>query len=143
MLTKSEKRRQTRVLIRKYLERAEANKADIHYSQDRLLTSLGDSPDSEFETDCSGLVISAFFWADKWTTFAVKDPGGYNYSGAGNTGSILRTNYKRAVPFDHTFYLGDMALFGTWSHTEHVIICRANGTFRTSKWTSHGVAARS
>jgi len=126
-----------RTLIRRYLERATANKDDIHYSQHRPTTLAG--PDAEFATDCSGLVINAFHWADQWTSFKVKDPGGYSYTGIGNTTSILSTNRRRRVPFDHKFFVGDMALFGESLYdTEHVIICRANGTYRSSVWTSHG-----
>jgi cell wall-associated NlpC family hydrolase len=133
-------RQQARYVIRRYLERAEANQPRIHYSQFRPLTSLGDPPNSEFTTDCSGLVISAFRWADIWSAgFKVKDPGGYAYSGWGFTGSILSTNRRRRVPLDHKFFIGDMALFGpSLSHTTHVTICRRGGSTMSSIWTSHG-----
>jgi hypothetical protein len=126
-------------MIRKYLERAEANKSNIAYSQFRPLTSLGDPPSHGFTTDCSGLVISAFYWADLWCPFKVKDPGGYGYTGIGNTGSILATNRTRRVPQDHKFFIGDMALFGeSFSYTKHVTICRRGGNTMESIWTSHG-----
>lgn len=134
----SEQRKAARTMIRRYLERAEANKSDIHYSQARLLTSLGDPPSTEFSTDCSGLCISAFRWADLWLPWLIKDPGGYGYSGAGNTTSILSTNRRRRIPLNRKFFVGDMALFGTWSKTEHVTMCRKNGNYLTSVWTSHG-----
>lgn len=134
-----EQRQQARFVIRRYLERAENNKNDIHYSQFRPLTSLGDPPSSEFSTDCSGLTISAFYWADLWCAFKVKDPGGYAYTGSGNTGSILATNRTRRVPLDRKFFIGDMALYGpSLSHTSHVTICRQGGTYMQSVWTSHG-----
>lgn len=130
-------RKAARTIIRRYLERAEANKADIHYDQARP-TDLS-NPDGEFTTDCSGLVINAFHWADMWTSFKVIDPSGFHYSGWGNTTSILATNKKRRVPLDRKFFVGDMALFGPYlGYTKHVIICKKNGTRRTALWTSHG-----
>lgn len=139
MALTSSQRKQARYVIRRYLERAEANKARIHYSQFRPLTSLGDAPSSEFTTDCSGLVISAFYWADLWCPFKVKDPGGYAYSGWGYTGSILSTNRARRVPLDHKFFIGDMALYGdSLTRTGHVTICRQGGDPMSSIWTSHG-----
>lgn len=132
-------RKHIRTIIRVYLEKAEANQPRIHYSQYRPLTSLGDPPTSEFTTDCSGLVISAFRWADIWLPYTVKDPGGYAYRGWGFTGSILETNKRRRVPLDHKFYVGDMALFGSsLGNTKHVTICRRNGDTMSSIWTSHG-----
>ena len=134
-----DQRQQARYIIRRYLEKAEANQPDIHYSMGRPLTSLGDSPSSSFWTDCSGLVISAFYWAELWCAFKVRDPGGYAYSGIGNTGSILATNRTRRVPMDRTFFIGDMALYGpSLSYTKHVTICRRGGEYMQSVWTSHG-----
>lgn len=138
----AEQRATTRTLIRRYLERAEANKARIHYSQFRPLTALGDPPSTEFTTDCSGLVICSFRWADLWVGWPVKDPGGYGYAGWGNTTSILATNKTRRVPLDRKFFVGDMALYGTGlDHTTHVTVCRRNGDMLSSVWTSHGSEA--
>jgi hypothetical protein len=138
----SDQRKQARYTIRRYLERSEAAKAKIHYSQARPITSLGDPPSAGFTTDCSGLVISAFYWADLWCAFPVKDPGGYHYSGWGYTGSLLETNKRRRVPLDHRLFIGDFALFGHWSRgvmiTTHTTICRRGGNTMTSIWTSHG-----
>lgn len=134
-----EQRTQTRLLIRRYLERCEANKTDIHYSQFRPITCLGDSPDSEFTADCSGLVIAAYYWADMWCSWPVKSPGGYGYTGWGWTGSILSENRTRRVPLDRKLFVGDMALYGpSLSHTTHVTVCRRNGGTQDSIWTSHG-----
>lgn len=134
-----DQRQEVRFMIRRYLERAEANRAEIHYSQARPLTSLGDSPDSEFWTDCSGLVISAFYWSDLWTRYTVKSPGGYGYTGYGNTDSILVENRRRRVPLDRKFFVGDCALYGpSLSNTKHVTVCRRNGDTMSSIWTSHG-----
>ena len=71
--------------------------------------------------------------------FQVKDPGGYGYSGWGFTGSILATNRRRRVPLDRKFFIGDMALYGpSLSNTRHVTMCRRNGDYMSSVWTSHG-----
>jgi hypothetical protein len=138
----SEQRTTARILIRRYLEKAEANKRNIYYSQNRPLTALGDPPTSTFTTDCSGLVICAFRWADLWMKPKIVDPGGYDYRGWGFTGSILAENRSRRVPLDRKFFVGDMALFGSsFSNTTHVIICRRNGNTMTSVWTSHGSGA--
>lgn len=135
----SNQRMVARTLIRNYLIKAEKNKIDIHYSQNR--PTMVSPPTAEFYTDCSGLCINAFHWADLWTKFLVKDPAGYGYTGIGNTTSILATNRKRRVPLDRKFFIGDMALFGTWSKTTHVIICKKNGDKHSSEWTSHGQEA--
>jgi len=125
------------MLIRRYLDQVIANRANIHYSQFRP-TQIH-APSGEWATDCSGLCINAFHWADLWTPFLIKDPAGYGYTGIGNTTTILSTNRRRRVPLDHKFFVGDMALFGdSLYHTKHVIICRRNGTYTTSIWTSHG-----
>ncbi len=134
-----DQRQQARFVIRRYLERAEANQPDIHYSQFRPITCLGDPPNSEFTADCSGYVIAAFYWADMWCPFKVKSPGGYGYTGWGYTGSILAENRTRRVPLDRKFFVGDMALFGpSFSRTTHVTICRRNGGTQDSIWSSLG-----
>ncbi len=134
-----DQRKQALYMIRRYLERSEANKGKIHYSQIRPFTSLGDSPTNGYTSDCSGYTISAFYWADLWLPFKVKDPGGYGYTGIGNTGTILTTNHRRRVPLDHKFFIGDMALFGPHlGDTKHVTICRRNGDTMTSIWSSLG-----
>jgi len=135
----SNQRQQARYVIRRYLERCEANRGRIHYSQARPITALLDPPTSSFWTDCSGLVICAYRWADYWCPFKVASPGGYGYTGYGYTGSILAENRRRRVPLDHKFFIGDMALFGpSFTHTTHVTICRRGGSTMDSIWTSHG-----
>jgi hypothetical protein len=138
MLT-PDQRMKARTIMRLYLERCELNQPKIHYSQMRPITSLGDSPTVGFTTDCSGLVMSAFYHTDRGMQIKIKDPGGYNYSGYGFTGSILETNKKRRVPLDKKFFIGDMALYGRHlGATSHVVICRRGGNTMTSLWTSHG-----
>ena len=135
----ADQRKRARTIIRLYLEACEGNRSKIHYSQFRPVTSLGDLPQRGFTTDCSGLVISAFYEANQKMPVKIKDPGGYNYSGWGYTGSILATNKSRRVPLDHKFFIGDMALFGpSLGNTRHVTICRRGGGTMDSVWTSHG-----
>ena len=134
----ADQRKQARFVIRRYLEQSELAQPKIHYSQFRPLTSLGDPPSHGFTTDCSGLVISAYYWANMWCPFRVKSPGGFGWN-YGYTGSILAENRSRRVPLDHKFFIGDMALFGrNLSSTSHVTICRRGGGTQDSIWTSHG-----
>jgi hypothetical protein len=128
-----------RDLIRRYCERAEDNRGDIHYSQARPMTHLGDSPSSEFTADCSGYATSAFYWADKHTKYKINDPNGLKYSGWGFTGTLLSHNRNGRVPLDRKFYVGDMCIYGSsFSNTVHVVICRKNGDRKESVWSSHG-----
>ncbi len=137
-----DQREHARYIIQQYLLRSEANQPRIHYSQFRPITSLGDPPDNGFTTDCSGLVISAFYWADLWCKFPVKSPGGYGYTGIGNTGSLLYENRRRRVPLDRKFFVGDIAIYGrSVSDTRHTVLCRRNGDNMSSIWTSHGSEA--
>jgi len=138
-----DQRKQARTILANYLTKSETHKGKIRYSQFRPLTSLGDPPEKGFTTDCSGLVISAFYWANLFTKkFKIKDPGGYGYSGWGYTGSILSTNKSRRVALNKKFFIGDMALYGpSMGHTTHVTICRRGGGTMDSLWTSHGSEA--
>lgn len=131
-----------RFFIRRYCERAEANRRRIHYSQFRPMNHLGRSPDSEFTADCSGFATSAFRWADIFMKFLVRDPNGMGYLGYGYTGTLLGYNYRRRIPLDRKFFIGDMAIYGSsFSRTKHVVICRRNGRASTAIWTSHGSEA--
>jgi hypothetical protein len=129
----------TRFLIRRYCERAEDNRANIHYAQFRPMNHLGKTPSAVFTCDCSGFVTSAFYWAEIHTKFTVSDPNGLKYNKYGYTGTLLANNRKRRVPLDRKFFIGDMALYGSsLNNTTHVVICRKEGDARSSLWTSHG-----
>lgn len=141
-LLKPDQRQAARAIIRRYLEKAEANKADIHYSQARPMTHLGRSPNLELTLDCSGLVTGAFAWADKFTDFKIIDPNGqqFNYNGYGYTGTLLAANAKRRV--SGRYMVGDIALYGTsLGNTTHTCICRRGGDASDAIWTSHGSEA--
>lgn len=131
-----------RFLIQRYCERAEDNRADIHYAQFRPMNHLGKSPSSEFTADCSGYITSAFYWAEIHTKFTVSDPNGLKYSKYGYTGTLLANNRTRRVPLDRKFFVGDMALYGpSLSNTTHVVICRKSGMRKEAIWSSHGSEA--
>jgi hypothetical protein len=128
-----------RFLIRRYCERAEDNRSEIHYAQFRPMNHLGRSPSSEFTCDCSGFVTSAFYWAEIHTKFTVSDPNGLKYNHYGYTGTLLAANRTRRVPLDRKFFIGDMGLYGpSLSNTTHVVICRKEGRIEEAIWTSHG-----
>lgn len=133
---------QARLLIRRYCERAEDNRSNIHYAQFRRMNHLGKPPSSDFTCDCSGFVTSAFYWAETHSKFTVSDPNGLAYNGYGYTGTLLGNNRTRRVPLDRKFYVGDMGLYGpSLSDTRHVVICRKDGTLdgdMRAIWTSHG-----
>jgi hypothetical protein len=141
-LLTAEQRQTARTLIRRYCEKAELNKGDIHYSQRRPMTHLGVPPSHEFTADCSGFATGAYKWADKYTAFKVRDPNGdqFDYNGYGYTGTLLAANRTRRVT--GKYMVGDMALYGTsLSNTTHVCICRSGGNAGSSIWTSHGSEA--
>lgn len=131
-----------RFIMRRYMERAEINRARIFYSQYRPMNHLGKSPDSTFTTDCSGYTTGVYYWADKLCNFKLNDPNGMYYGGYGFTGTLLAHNRSRRVPIDRQFFIGDMALYGpSLSNTTHVIICRKNGEAWQAIWSNHGSAA--
>lgn len=130
------------LLIRRYCERAEANRENIHYRQFRPMNHFGKSPNGEWTADCSGFVTGAFRWADIFTKFAVQDPNGLHYSGYGNTATLLSRNRTGHVPLWRKFFVGDMALYGpSLGDTRHVVICRKAGDRHNAIWTSHGSEA--
>ena len=134
-----DQKKQARTLIQNYLLRCESHELSKHYSQHRPMTHLGRSPLEEWIADCSGYATGAFFWADKWTpSFKVEDPNGLSYSGWGYTGTLLSRNFGHQVPLDHTFFVGDMGLYGPASRTKHVVICRKGGNISTAIWSSFG-----
>lgn len=143
MLTPTQKE-SARFLIRRYLERCEDNRRNIHYKQFRPMNHLGRSPSRGFTADCSGLATSAFDWADIHTAFKVLDPNGsaFRFRGYGYTGTLVAANRTRRVPLDRKFFVGDLAIYGSsFSNTKHVVICRKEGNAFTAIWTSHGSEA--
>jgi hypothetical protein len=138
-------RRQVRGFIRRYAEKAYANRANIHYSQARPYTHLGVPPGQGFTCDCSGFVTGAYYWADKWCSFPVEDPNGQGYVRYPSyTGTLYANNRDRRIPLDRnrTFFVGDVALYGpSTGRTSHCTICVRNGKEADAVWASHGSEA--
>lgn len=139
-LTPNEKRA-VRQSIARYCERCENAKASIHYSQARPMTHLGVPPERGFTADCSGHSTGCFYWAREKTGLPVEDPNGLSFNRTGYTGTLLAANRDRQVPFDRVFFVGDLALYGTWARTTHVVTCRKGGRAAEAVWTSHGSEA--
>lgn len=141
-LTPNEKKR-VRTVIRNYLEACEGSERIIHYSQHRPMTHLGVPARKGFTADCSGLVTGAFYRAREITALPVQDPNGLGFSGWGYTGTLLAANASRSVrPLkDRVFFIGDIVIYGTPTHTKHTAICRKGGRLEWSVWTSHGSEA--
>jgi hypothetical protein len=111
--------------------------AGIHYSQHRPLSCLGVPPSRGFTTDCSGLVIAAYRWANLHSGVRVPDPGGYAYNGAGWTGTLIRN-----PPAGGLYRVGDIAVYGrSRSATSHACLCIREGDASSSSWASHGSEA--
>jgi hypothetical protein len=120
-----------------YLEDMERYSDRWWYQQRRPIGSLGVPPDRGGRDDCSALCVTAYYWARIKTGVPVPDPGGYGYSGYGNTVSIYYTNRARKLGYSITFEVGDVALYGPWA-SRHATICRKRGSFTTAVFTSHG-----
>jgi len=120
-----------RAAIAEFCEKAEANEANWHYSQNRPIKPVDVDPSgSSITSDCSGFVIQAYRYALKKTGLAVPDPAKQNWSGWGNT-----DQYEDDHPqvTDGQYQVGDLA-----HYRGHVTICRKAGDASRAVWTSHG-----
>lgn len=137
-LTPNEKRAARR-LIRKFLEQSELNRSKIHYTQARPFKAYV-YPDVGYRGDCSSYVTQAFAYAeDILDGVPLHDPNGrVEYDGYGFTGTLLATNHGHRVPLDRKFYVGDLAIFGSYWNTKHVTVCRRNGYEADAVFSSHG-----
>lgn len=83
------------------------------------------------ESDCSGMVVQSFKYAETMTGIKVPDPSKYEYKGWGNTDDDEDGWPHIGSPFR----IGDLAHF----HSErHVVCCIKPGTFSTAEWGSNG-----
>lgn len=137
-LTPNEKRAARR-LLKKFLELSETYKSKIHYTQARPFKPYV-YPDVGYRGDCSSYVTQAFAYAyDILDGVPLLDPNGVvHYDGYGYTGTLLATNHGHRVPMDRKFYIGDLAIYGSYWNTKHVTVCRANGYEADAVWSSHG-----
>lgn len=98
-------------------------------------------PGKHWVGDCSSLLSQAFLRASKVTGIYLEDPNGREYDGFGWTGTLLQVNHQHAIPLTRKFLVGDLALYGGFWSTKHVVVCRSAGTATTAVWTSHGSMA--
>lgn len=140
-LTPDEKK-QARSLIAKFLRLSEQYRARISYSQARPFT-VAVYPDQGYKGDCSSYVTQAFYYAwDILDGVPLHDPNGkVEYDGYGWTGTLLATNHGHRVPLDRKFFVGDLAIYGSFFNTKHVTVCRKNGLLADAVFSSHGSSA--
>jgi len=104
-----------------------------NYTQNRPVDVTVD-PAGHVNSDCSGSIIQAFRWARDKTGVNFRDPGGFNWSGYGNTNWYLRSHPR----VSGQYFVGDCAFYGHGSTTTHVTMCIRAGDARTSRWWSFG-----
>ena len=119
-----------RAAIAEFLEKAEANEPNWHYSQNRPLTVDVDPSGAKINSDCSGIVIQSYRYAAKKTGLNVVDPAKQNFTGFGNT-DLFEDDHAQVT--DGQYMVGDLA-----HYKGHVCICRKAGDASSSVWTSHG-----
>lgn len=132
-----------RRVIASFCLRAEQNKAIWHYSQNRPFRGYNVPPDQWHSNDCSGYVSLAFSWAMHWTHCYLADPLGYNYSGIGNTGTMLdwlKEHGGRVIPGSvQKLLVGDIVLYGNpYTSHGHTTIVTGSGTQKTAWVSSNG-----
>lgn len=120
-----------------YYRLAERNRLNWDYTRKRRYTGLGLPASGKHEGDCSSYGPTGFKWATKQTGVKVSDPLGFDYDGAGDTGSALAFLRSHPAP-DGRYLVGDAAIFGTPADTIHIIWCRQKGDRTTAIWSSHG-----
>jgi hypothetical protein len=116
----------------KFCLAAERNENNWHYRQVRPIDVSVEPNASYVVSDCSGFVIQAAYWArQKSGLLSVPDPGGYNWTGYGNTDS--EDGWPQVTA---PFKVYDLA-----HYNGHVTICRRPGDASTAVFTSHGTEA--
>lgn len=135
-------KRDARRLIAKFLRLSEQYKNRISYSQARPFKVMV-YPDQGYRGDCSSYVTQAFAYAwDILDGVPLHDPNGrVEYDGYGWTGTLLATNHGHRVPLDRRFFVGDLAIFGSFFNTKHVTVCRKGGMEADAVFSSHGTEA--
>jgi hypothetical protein len=136
-------KRRTRQAIARFLRDSENNRAAITYTQARPFVVYV-NPAAGYRGDCSSYVTQAFAWAKKQTGLPLHDPNGrVEYDGYGWTGTLLATNHQHSIRpvSDRHFFIGDLAIYGTFYNTVHVTVCRQGGDLHTAVWSSHGSQA--
>lgn len=139
-LTPTEKK-DARSYLTRFCLTAEQHRDAISYTQARPFDPTV-TPE-RFRGDCSSYVTQAFWWAwDHLDGVPLHDPNGpTEWDGYGFTGTLLATNHAHHIPLDHRFFVGDLALYGTFWATRHVVMCRKGGLEKDAIWSSHGSRA--
>jgi hypothetical protein len=130
-------KKRVRLAIADFCARAEASRLKWHYTQARRFGGFGVKPEEHHANDCSGYVSLAFNWAMMTTGVFLDDPLGEHYTGWGYTGTLYEFLKAHPAPEDK-YLVGDIAIFGTPSHTVHTSICRKAGTEKTAIFSSNG-----
>lgn len=128
-------KRKLRAAEADYFWQSERHEPDIHYGQIRRMRTLRLPPWAPRTADCSEYATCGPRWAQTMTGIAFPDPNGNDYSGVGNTSTLIAVNREHEVPLTHTFFVGDMAFY---RDEAHVTICRIEGSYRTAVFSSHG-----
>lgn len=116
--------------IRDFWLKAISSNYRWHYWMGRPIDVTAD-PSAGGESDCSGMVIQSFRYAQAKTGILVPDPSKYSYKGYGNTDDDEDGWHHIGSPFR----IGDLAHF----HSErHVVCCIKPGNFSTAQWGSNG-----
>lgn len=139
-LTPTEKKK-ARGFLQQFMVISEAHKNDVDYTQHRPFRI--DVDPAHFDGDCS----SAESQQDRYVWDHLDGPsyhdsnGVVEWDGYGYTGTLLAVNHKHPVPDGHRYLTGDIAICGTFWHTEHAFRCYQPGDAKTSVWWSHGSSA--
>jgi hypothetical protein len=123
--------------IANFCERAEAHRLAWFYDEIRPFKGFGAAPESQHIDDCSAYCSLSIYWAVHHVNTWMTDPLYEHYSGWGNTGTALAYLKAHSAPIGK-YLIGDMAIFGTTSHTVHMSICRKAGNKTTAIFSSNG-----
>lgn len=138
-LTPTEKKNAREAITHELVE-AETYRDREDYTQKRRYETVI-VPGSHWNGDCSALPPQIFKRVRKLTGIDLADPHGRSYDGYGYTGTLLQHNHQHPVPLGRRFLVGDLAIYGPFWATRHVVMCRKAGTAATAVWTSHGSMA--
>jgi len=139
VLTPTEKR-SARTALARFLNDSELRRGSVHYTQKRPFDETVE-PSKGYYGDCSSYLSQAFRWVVSHYHIPLADPNGRDYDGYGFTGTLLAVNHKHNVPLNRKFFVGDMAIYGTFWDTRHVVVCRKGGYGADAVWSSHGSEA--
>src|SRR5262245_4288530 len=112
-----------------FCEKGLAHPGGWNYTQNRAVKVSVD-PTGNVNSDCSGSVIQAFYWAKVNTGLNVPDPAMQGWSGYGNT-SYHEDDHPKVT--SGSYQVGDLA-----HYDGHVCLCIKAGNADTADWWSFG-----